>query len=71
MGAVYQSSYIPSRPERDDDRESDDRLSYVERELTGLRRRLDDLLNYIRADDMAPLTPAIRPHSGHHREEQS
>lgn len=60
MDALFFSITPPSRPEHDDDTRADERLTHVEHELTGLRSRLDNLLAYIRQDDMAPLTPAVR-----------
>lgn len=59
MVAVLHSS-IRIRPDGADDQESEERLAHVEHELTGLRKRLDNLLSYIRKDDMAPLTPMVR-----------
>jgi hypothetical protein len=47
--------------DRDNHERSEERLNVVERELNGLQQRLSRLLAYIRQDDMAPLTPMVRP----------
>jgi hypothetical protein len=69
MVVAFHSSIHP-RLDREDNQPTDDRLTHVERELTGLRQRLDKLLLFIRQDDMAPLTPAVRVHPKFHREER-
>lgn len=60
MVVAFHSSIYPIRPDGMDDHQSEERLTHVEKELTGLRKRLDSLLAYIRKDDMAPLTPIVR-----------
>lgn len=69
--AIALHSSIHSRPDREDDKPTDERLTYVERELTGLRQRLDNLLMFVRQDDMAPLTPVVPVHRpGPYRKER-
>lgn len=71
MVAVFHSSIFPIRPDDADEHQSEERLNHVEKELTGLRKRLDSLLSYIRQDDMAPLTPFVRTHEIPDRKEQA
>lgn len=70
MGAPSIVILYSDRLDRDDEDRSEERMAHVERELTGLQRRLNSLLAYIRQDDMAPLTPMVRPTWSPPNEEQ-
>ena len=62
MVASFPDLYAIRDPNREDDEhETEDRLTYVEREFAEIQQRLRNLLAYIRQDDMAPLTPVVRP----------